>query len=271
MASWDVAGVPEESLDLFYTHTSEQLDWDVLCLQEAFVKSEGIKSSAQHIIYTPKIQFPGLKMPAIIVHENWAKQSKYMASGSRWVAASVGDMAFVSVHLPHATAKVASTLQETLNELSEFIHTLGTRRVCLGLDGNIKLSGYSDGQIIGESVPAYDDEDSARLQSFYEFLCKHELWLPNTFLSNENEQRWKTRFDWKQVEDCDLERGGTQIDFIAIRRCQPVDDVDVMQEMAFSSDHFPVAAILRLRRDRALSAPHGSIPHTPGTVPGGGL
>ena len=132
MASWNVAGIAEADLDLFYAETRSQLEWDVLCLQEAFVRTEGIVSKSKKLIYTPKVVLPGLRTPAIIVHEKIAGSSKFLASGARWVAAKVGDVIYISAHLPHATASVGGSLQSTLIDMSQFVNTLGGQRICSG-------------------------------------------------------------------------------------------------------------------------------------------
>ena len=47
VVSWNVAGVATDELDLFFAETSAVLDWDILLLQEAFVKTEGIQSDSK--------------------------------------------------------------------------------------------------------------------------------------------------------------------------------------------------------------------------------
>jgi len=76
MVSWNVAGIPENDIDLFFSEMDELTDWVVLCLQEAFVKTEGIESNSKHVVYTPKYIIPGLRVPAIIVHEKHGGMSQ---------------------------------------------------------------------------------------------------------------------------------------------------------------------------------------------------
>ena len=86
---------------------------------------------------------------------------------------------FVSIHLPHARAKTAADFQGTLQEVSSVLFSLpGKPCLCLGLDANTRLTGYTDGCMIGDAVPADPDDDSKRPQRLYEFLQQHKLWLP---------------------------------------------------------------------------------------------
>ena len=83
---------------------------------------------------------------------------------------------FVSVHLPHARAKMAADFKGTIQQISSFIQSLpGEARPCLGFDVNTRISGYFDGCMIGDAVPDDPDDDSERPQHLYEFLQTQTL------------------------------------------------------------------------------------------------
>ena len=118
VVSWNVAGVATDEFDLFFAETSAVLEWDILLLQEAFVKTEGIQSDSKHVIYTPERTVTGLRTPAIVVNETCPGKSRLLCTGIRWVAVELNmhhlTTVFVSVHLPHARAKMAADFQDTL-------------------------------------------------------------------------------------------------------------------------------------------------------------
>ena len=60
-----MAGVATDELDLFFAETDAVFAWDILMLQEAFVKTEGIQSDCKHVLYTPEQIVTGLRTPAI--------------------------------------------------------------------------------------------------------------------------------------------------------------------------------------------------------------
>ena len=84
-----MAGIALEGIDRLFEESTSCLRWDVLCLQEAFVKTEGIECKAGHVIYTPMESVQGLRVPAIIVNAKHAVNARYLASGIRWVAAEI--------------------------------------------------------------------------------------------------------------------------------------------------------------------------------------
>ena len=54
MVTWNVAGVSEKDLAPFFDHVSMAHPWDVICLQEAFRRTEGLAmGKLGHTIYTP--------------------------------------------------------------------------------------------------------------------------------------------------------------------------------------------------------------------------
>ena len=40
MGTWNVAGLAEDEIDIFITQLSDHYEWDVVCLQEAFSRTE---------------------------------------------------------------------------------------------------------------------------------------------------------------------------------------------------------------------------------------
>ena len=125
VVSWNVAGVATDELDLFFAETYAMFAWDILMLQEAFVKTEGIQRDCKHVIYTPEQIVTGLRTPAIVVNEKFHGKSRLLSCGIRWVAVELRmhhiTTIFVSVHLPHARAKLAADFQDTLQQISFFI------------------------------------------------------------------------------------------------------------------------------------------------------
>ena len=128
-----------------------------------------------------------------------------------------------------------------MESLSFFRQSLpGNARLCVGLDANTRISGYTDGCVIGDAVPDDPDDDSERPQHLHEFLRAHRLWLPHTWLSGDHPQLWKTRFPWENIRELSFGEGGEQIDVIALSMFQTVDDVKIARDLMFSSDHRPL-------------------------------
>ena len=50
--SWNVAGLSEDSTDIFLSQVSMLTEWDVLLLQECFRKRDGVNSWCTRIIYS---------------------------------------------------------------------------------------------------------------------------------------------------------------------------------------------------------------------------
>ena len=121
--SWNVAGLAETDLDDFLTNSSLLIHWDIMCLQEAFVRAEGIESAQSHGIYTSKQVTVGLRSPAIIVRDSMHKLTSFLTSGRRWVACKIQDFTVLSVHLPHQR-RPNSELNDTRLEMSEFLLTV---------------------------------------------------------------------------------------------------------------------------------------------------
>ena len=78
VVSWNVAGITASLLGSFLLNLSFHSPWSVLCLQEAFTKTEGLLSISildgtderQHVVFTPKETKKGLRAPAVIVRNH---------------------------------------------------------------------------------------------------------------------------------------------------------------------------------------------------------
>ena len=66
--SWNVAGLSEDSTDIFLSQISMLTDWDVVLLQECFRKLDGVNVGA-HELFTPCELLGGLRCPAVIMHQ----------------------------------------------------------------------------------------------------------------------------------------------------------------------------------------------------------
>ena len=125
-----MAGVATDELDLFFAETYAVFAWDILMLQEGFVKTEGIQSDCKHVIYTPEQIVTGLRTPAIVVNEKCHGKSRLLSCGIRLVAVELRmhhiTTIFVSVHLPHARAKLAADFQDTISSEIGSQVTIGT-------------------------------------------------------------------------------------------------------------------------------------------------
>ena len=157
---------------MFLEDVGDLFPWDVLCLQETFTNTEGIKlnENLKHAIYTPAEKLGGLRVPAILVHERWSRFSRFLGSGKRWVAVKIHDMAFFSIHLPHARS-AGPTLQETLIEIDKFMDNLKCEKKFMGMDANTRMHNCTDGESFGSSIPSAE-EDPDRQTAVYEFFKK---------------------------------------------------------------------------------------------------
>jgi exonuclease III len=63
-STWNVAGVAEGELDCFISQIGDNYTWDVLLLQEAFVRTEGIVIDGGHQVYTSTELERGIAMPS---------------------------------------------------------------------------------------------------------------------------------------------------------------------------------------------------------------
>ena len=128
--------------------------------------------------------------------------------------------------------------------------------LCLGLDANTRMSGFSDGCMIGDAVPDDPDDDSERPRHLYELLHTHRLWLLNTWLPGDDPQLWKTRLPSDSIRELRFGEGGKQIDFIALSKLQSVDDVKIARDLMFSSDHFPLTISYSSQNRRSQTSQH---------------
>ena len=62
-----MAGLSEDSTDIFLSQISMLTDWDVLLLQECFRKLDGVNVGADEL-FTPSELLGGLRYPAVIVN-----------------------------------------------------------------------------------------------------------------------------------------------------------------------------------------------------------
>ena len=104
--SWNVAGLSEDSTDIFLSQISMLTDWDVLLLQECFRKMDGVNVGA-HELFTPSELMGGLRCPAVIVNQKWSGQLKIVGGVARWTAVELdGQLTFISAHLPRKVKKL---------------------------------------------------------------------------------------------------------------------------------------------------------------------
>ena len=61
-----MAGLSEDSTDIFLSQISMLTDWDVLLLQECYRKLDGVNVGADEL-FTPSELLGGLRCPAVIV------------------------------------------------------------------------------------------------------------------------------------------------------------------------------------------------------------
>ena len=105
--SWNVAGLAEDSTDIFSCPQISMLtNWDVSLLQECFRKLDGVNVGA-HELFTPCELLEGLRCPAVIMHQRWSGQRKAVGGASMWIAVELdGQMTIISAHLPHKGKKL---------------------------------------------------------------------------------------------------------------------------------------------------------------------
>jgi hypothetical protein len=243
VVSWNVAGVAERDLNTFYDHLGDAHPWDVLCLQEAFRRTEGLapemgtNSDVGHLVYTPTRLHGGLRCPAIVVHKNSSHLSKFVGSANRWVAIAFNRKTLIiSAHLPHRRLPTPE-FAETLEELSGLITKHPQCKVVLGMDANARVAGMNDGRIVGPSVPSAElsARERERVGLLHEFLARHNMYLANTWANEQTVERMVTRIAWDNLS-------AAQVDFIAASSPLRLVDTAVDGHTSFSSDHFAVHA-----------------------------
>ena len=135
VVSWNVAGITGSLLCSFLLNLSFHCPWSVLCLQEAFTKTERPLSSSSldgtdghkhfFFFFTPKEVKKGLRAPAIVVRDMFAQKCVLLGSGLRWVAVLFTKLCriFVSLHLQHSRLLLdlsLTTLHELRQQLMQF-------------------------------------------------------------------------------------------------------------------------------------------------------
>ena len=161
VVSWNVAGITASLLGSFLLNLSFHSPWSVLCLQEAFTETEGLLSTSildgtderQHVVFTPKETKRGLRAPAVIMRNTFAKDCVLVGSGLRWVAVLFMKTRriFVSLHLPHSRLPF-DLFSATLHEIRHQLLLFPDHKIFVGVDANVKLAGCSDGFLIGDAV-----------------------------------------------------------------------------------------------------------------------
>ena len=172
----------------FLDHVSGHLKWDVLAIQEGFKKQEGLESKG-HVVFTAPERSGNLFCPAVIINKRWATSARYAAGGARWVAATVNkDILAVSAHLPYATKRFKA-FNDVLLEIEAFLETRKEKFWIIGADLSVKLSGQSDFERIGPSVPNADMTDKGWKRScrIVEFVTDFDLTVTNSWANTEHE------------------------------------------------------------------------------------
>ena len=147
--SWSVAGLAEDSTDIFLSQISMVTEWDVLLLQECFRKLGGVNVGA-HELFTPCELLGGLRCPAVVMHQRWSGQTKAVGGASRWTAVELdGQMTHISAHLPHTGKKLAD-FESVLTEIQDFISGRAGQLLILGGDFNVSFYGLTDYHHVGE-------------------------------------------------------------------------------------------------------------------------
>ena len=80
--SWNVAGLSEDSTDIFLSQISMLTAWDIFLLQECFKKLDGVNVGARELL-TPSELVGGLRCPAVITHQRWSGQPKAVGGANR--------------------------------------------------------------------------------------------------------------------------------------------------------------------------------------------
>ena len=161
----------------------------------------------------------------------------------------------MSLHLPHKGLDL-NEFTACLLEIDMFLESLGPRMILLGVDANTRMGSVVDYVHVGEHVDrAFDAQDRDRAPLLHDFLCRHGLFLANTF--DDEQHQLHTRYNWSRF-------GGAQIDFLAISFSVACLDAGVDESMEFSSDHRMIWARTRqhlavARRSNRL-APRNWIP-----------
>ena len=245
VCSWNVAGLAEDDLQEFESQVSDHYPWDILLLQEAFVRSEGIAAPSRHMLFTSGLSVGGLRRPAIFVHARWASDAatsvKLAGSGRRWVAVEFKAgcaYLFISMHLPHCRLSIEQ-YRDTLDEVGDILRQHRQHICILGIDANVGVEGVVDCVHVGTGVlpSCYCAGQGQRAVLLHTFLSSYGLYLCNTCL-DEADANLATRANWSQT-------GSAQIDFIAMPLNCICDATGVDQNMSYNSDHRMVFAAVQ--------------------------
>ena len=230
IGTWNLAGLAVLDCDLFIAQLSDNYKWDFLLLQETFVCADGLELESKHVVFTGSDRDGDCRLPGVLVHERWASNCRVVGEGSRWLAVRVSDdLLLISLHLPHQ-GKSLDEFAHCLHDVDAFLDTQSCKHVCLGMDANVKACDVVDGLHVGENVllgTSSGNYDRSIL--LLEFLCKHQLYLTNTFGDVDPTQR-ATRFNWNG-------EGASQIDFLATSWTLSCLEISVDQVLEFRSDH----------------------------------
>ena len=198
-----MAGLSEDSTDIFLLQISMLTDWDVLMLQECFRKLDG-ESVGAHELFTPPELLGGLRCPAVIVNQKWSGQSKIAGGAARWTAVELGgQLTFISAHLPHKGNKLGE-FDAVLMEIQEFVTGRPKQHVILRGDFNASLYGMTDYVHVGESMPRprtlVDTNELLRARALHTMVTELDLTVTNTWMNADTEQELFTRSSWSNPE-----------------------------------------------------------------------
>ena len=182
VGTWNVAGIGEAVLGSFVEQLSDNFPWDVLFLQEAFCRTEGIDVEFNHYLFTSGTRAGGLRCPAILVNERWG-DVHFITSGARWLAVGMGpSVILISLHLPDIGHDLVE-FSACLGEMEQALANMGGRTIYIGMDANTHVHSVVDHLHVGEGVThrQHSPEESERANLLHDFLCRHGLYLANKF------------------------------------------------------------------------------------------
>ena len=158
MCSWNLAGVNPDDFHLLLKQLSDNYDWDILLMQEAFSSSDGIELESNHVLFVGDKGQGGQRRPAVLVHERWRSHGlRRLASGERWIAVDVGNsFTALSVHLPHSGYNF-DEFAACFGEVDVLAASLATK-IYMGIDANTQVGGAVDFVHVGETVMAATSE-----------------------------------------------------------------------------------------------------------------
>ena len=151
ICSWNLAGVSEDDLCFLLDQISDNYSWDVLLLQEAFTRTDGISNGSSHIILLPSMIAGNLRCPAIVVNRKWASSSiRVVGQGFRWVAIQFcSDYVCISLHLPHPGLGFRA-FADCLDEVDFFLSNFPCCFTVIGMDANVAVPSITDYLHVGD-------------------------------------------------------------------------------------------------------------------------